>query len=77
MGYPKSSALRAILIHAAMVGYGHQPTFQVYAPGQKTMEERIEHEVKQSGALRRAIEADGLSDDWSDVLSVVIDKAKL
>jgi hypothetical protein len=63
---------RAILIHAAMIGYEQDPTFERFAPGQRSMTERIEWEIRHgSGQLRRAVEADGLLGDW------VEDKAKL
>jgi coenzyme A diphosphatase NUDT7 len=63
---------RAILINAAMVGYDQEPTFERLAPGQRSMTERIEWEIRNgAGALRRAVEADGLLSDW------VEDKAKL
>ena len=58
---------RAILIHAAMVGFAQQPTFEVKAPGQKSVEERMLWEVRHgAGPLRRAIEAEGLWDDWKE-----------
>nr|XP_031858243.1 uncharacterized protein CI109_006386 [Kwoniella shandongensis]KAA5525315.1 hypothetical protein CI109_006386 [Kwoniella shandongensis] len=59
----------AILIHAASIGYDQPPSFQLLAPGQKTMQERIEWEVRNpigTGVLRRAVEAEGLWDDWKD-----------
>ncbi|ODN79561.1 hypothetical protein L202_03515 [Cryptococcus amylolentus CBS 6039] len=55
----------AILIRAASVGYGVDPEFAVYAPGQSSMDDRIEYEIQHgNGALRRAIESEGLSMDW-------------
>lgn len=63
---------RAILIYAAMVGYDQEPTFERIAPGQRSMTSRIEWEIRNgSGALRRAVEADGILGDWIE------DKAKL
>lgn len=57
---------RAILIHAAMIGFDQEPTFERFAPGQRNMRERIEWEIRHgSGALRRAIETDGLMGDWA------------
>jgi hypothetical protein len=50
-----------------MIGYDQQPAFDVRAPGQKTMQTRIDEEVKwgrRGGALRRAIEAEGLLESW-------------
>ena len=50
-----------------MVGYDQKPEFAMTAPTQKTMVERIEYEVRHgSGRLRRAIEAEGMSEDWVD-----------
>jgi hypothetical protein len=58
---------RAILIHAAMVGYEQEPTFERIAPGQRDMTQRIEWEIRHgAGALRRAVEADGLWEDWRE-----------
>ncbi|WWC59589.1 uncharacterized protein I303_102146 [Kwoniella dejecticola CBS 10117] len=55
----------AILIRAASVGFDQQPDFPINAPGQKTMIQRITHEIRHGeGPLRRAVEAEGLWDDW-------------
>jgi len=55
----------AILIHAAVIGYDQQPAFPIMAPGQKSMEERIKWEIRHgAGRLRRAIEAEGLWEEW-------------
>jgi len=71
-GRKRADGWRAILIHAAMVGFAQNPTFDLRAPGQKSMEERMVWEVRQgAGPLRRAIEAEGLWDEWKE------DKAKL
>jgi hypothetical protein len=62
----------AILIQAAMVGYDQKPTFELYAPKQRSMTQRIEWEIRNgAGALRRGVEAEGLLSDWIE------DKAKL
>jgi hypothetical protein len=56
---------RAILVHAAMVGYGQDPEFDLRAPRQNNMSERIAWEIRHgAGPLRRAVEADGLLGDW-------------
>lgn len=56
---------RAILIHAASIGYDLTPDFVRNAPGQKHMHERIAWEVRNNnGPIRRAIEAEGLWDFW-------------
>ncbi|CAD6591009.1 MAG: hypothetical protein TREMPRED_005957, partial [Tremellales sp. Tagirdzhanova-0007] len=55
----------AILIRAAIVGFARVPTFEVVAPGQKNMEERMVWDVRNgAGPLRRAIEAEGLWEEW-------------
>ncbi|KAK8847499.1 hypothetical protein IAR55_005357 [Kwoniella newhampshirensis] len=59
----------AILIHAASIGYDQKPSFQLSAPGQRTMNQRIEYAIRHpngSAALRRAVEAEGLWDDWNE-----------
>ena len=59
---------------AAAIGYDQQPEFEIRAPGQRTMSERLEWEIRNSnGPLRRAVEAEGLMEDWTDDK----DKAKL
>ncbi|ORX34002.1 NUDIX hydrolase domain-like protein [Kockovaella imperatae] len=56
----------AILIRAAMIGYDTQPAFKVHAPGQASMLERIEWEIRNgTGPLRQAVLDDGLMDDWA------------
>ena len=57
---------RAILVKAAMVGYNQTPAFDVFAPEQRAMQERIEWDILHgNGPLRRAVEAEGLLDDWT------------
>ncbi|TXT13122.1 hypothetical protein VHUM_01523 [Vanrija humicola] len=56
----------AILLHAAMVGYGEAPSFPPAAPGQRTMVQRIAWMMKRGGALPRAAEAEGLLAAWLD-----------
>ena len=64
--------IRAILIQAAMVGYDQKPTFELYAPKQRSMTQRVEWEIRNgAGALRRGVEAEGLLGDWLE------EKAKL
>lgn len=60
---------RAILIHAACIGYETEPTFARFAPEQPDMRARIEWEVKRgNGPLRRAIEAEGTLGEWDEPL---------
>ncbi|WVO16635.1 hypothetical protein L204_104314 [Cryptococcus depauperatus] len=55
----------AILIKTASIGFDQCPDFNIHAPGQKSMEERLEYEIRHtSSALRRAVEAEGLINDW-------------
>ncbi|WVW78312.1 hypothetical protein I302_100266 [Kwoniella bestiolae CBS 10118] len=55
----------AILIQSATIGYDHPPDFPITAPGQKSMMERIILDVRHGeGPLRRAVDAEGLWDDW-------------
>lgn len=66
---PTNGWYSAILIRSAIVGYAQQPDFQLLAPGQRTMAERIEWEMSRSpgeGVLRKAIELEGLENDWKD-----------
>ncbi|WRT64678.1 uncharacterized protein IL334_001612 [Kwoniella shivajii] len=65
----------AILIHSASIGYDQAPDFDVQAPGQKSMMERMTHEIRQGeGPLRRAVDQEGLWEDWKGDQDV---KAKL
>ncbi|KDQ15532.1 hypothetical protein BOTBODRAFT_31849 [Botryobasidium botryosum FD-172 SS1] len=45
-----------ILLHTAMVGYGTKPDFEVDAPGQRTMPERIEYALENNQVLKEAVE---------------------
>lgn len=66
---------RAILIKTATVAYNQCPDFPVMAPGQRSMEERIEFEIRHiQSPLRRALEAEELCDEWGKNEEV---KAKL
>ncbi|OWZ28460.1 hypothetical protein C347_05667 [Cryptococcus neoformans AD2-60a] len=65
----------AILIKTATVAYNQCPDFPVMAPGQRSMEERIEFEIRHiQSPLRRALEAEELCDEWGKNEEV---KAKL
>ncbi|WVF69695.1 hypothetical protein IAT40_004474 [Kwoniella sp. CBS 6097] len=69
----------AILIRVATIGFNTNPDFAVLAPGQKDMQDRIAFEIASvNGPLRRAVEAEGLWDDWKDLSEVSSEaKAKL
>jgi coenzyme A diphosphatase NUDT7 len=48
-----------------MIGYDQQPAFELLAPGQETMAQRIEYEIVHiEGPMRRAVQAENLLDDW-------------
>ena len=50
-----------------MVGYDQEPEFPILAPGQKSVPERIEFEIRHgSGPLRRAVEAEGFAKEWAE-----------
>lgn len=50
-----------------MVGYGRRPTFEPFAPGQKSMAERIRWNIVHTGgALRRAAQDENMLQAWLD-----------
>ncbi|CAK9786887.1 hypothetical protein CC85DRAFT_289453 [Cutaneotrichosporon oleaginosum] len=56
-----------ILINAAKTGFGQEPTFGEFAPGQMDMEDRLRFQiVSQGGQLRRAVEAEGMMGPWME-----------
>lgn len=60
-----------------MVGYGRRPTFDVYAPGQKSMAERVRWNILHTGgALRRAIQDENLLQVWQDDEDEAVRRAK-
>lgn len=69
---------RGILINAARTGFGQEPTFGEFAPGQLDMEDRLRFQiVGQSGQLRRAVEAEGMLGPWmEDERRAQADKAR-
>ena len=68
----------AILIEAAKIGFDTRPAFDQFAPQQHTMFERIRWEVLHGkGPLRRAIEVEGLWDQWEQVGDDATARAKL
>lgn len=48
----------AILIRVAMIGYGRAPDFDIVAPGQPPMIERIDYALKHSQRFRQAFAED-------------------
>ncbi|ORY30329.1 NUDIX hydrolase domain-like protein [Naematelia encephala] len=60
----------AILIHAARIGYAKEPEFDLLAPGQLSMQQRIQWDINNGqGPLARAVQIEGLKDDWVDTKS--------
>ncbi|BEJ14715.1 hypothetical protein CspHIS471_0404820 [Cutaneotrichosporon sp. HIS471] len=54
-----------ILINAARTGFGQEPTFGEFAPGQMDMEDRLRFQIiSEGGQLRRAVEAEGMMGPW-------------
>lgn len=49
---------RSILIHTAIVGYGREPVFEVKAPNQLNMHERIEYALEHAKPFIEAREAE-------------------
>lgn len=50
-----------------MVGYGRRPSFEPFAPGQKSMAERVRYNIVHTGgALRRAAQDENMLADWLD-----------
>lgn len=50
-----------------MVGYGRRPSFEPFAPGQKSMAERVRYNlVHTGGALRRAAQDENMLQAWLD-----------
>ena len=53
-------ANRSILIEVAKVGYGHDPTFDAYAPDQPNMEQRIAYALRHDPIFREAELSEGI-----------------
>ncbi|KAI8989843.1 NUDIX hydrolase domain-like protein [Trametes punicea] len=53
----------AILIEVATIGYGREPDFDPYAPGQPTMQQRIAHALRYDPVFRDAERAEGIDPD--------------
>lgn len=50
-----------------MVGYGRRPSFEPFAPGQKSMAERVRYNIVHTGgALRRAAQDENMLAAWLD-----------
>lgn len=48
-----------------MVGYGRRPSFEPFAPGQKSMAERVRYNIVHTGgALRRAAQDENMLAAW-------------
>jgi hypothetical protein len=69
---------RAILIHAACIGYDAKTAFTREAPNQSNMWSRIDWEARHgTSRLRTSIEEEGLSEEWGLPLNTDIARAKL
>lgn len=69
---------RAILIHAACIGYSAQTAFAREAPNQPDMWSRIDWEARNgTSRLRTSIEEEGLSEEWGLPLKKDLPRAKL
>ncbi|KAI0355435.1 hypothetical protein OH77DRAFT_1424933 [Trametes cingulata] len=53
----------AILIKVATIGYGREPDFEPYAPGQPTTQQRIAHALRHDPVFREAELAEGIDPD--------------
>ncbi|KAH9931777.1 NUDIX hydrolase domain-like protein [Amylocystis lapponica] len=53
----------AMLIRVATVGYGREPDFELYAPGQPTLEQRLAHALKHHPVFRKAARREGIDPD--------------
>ncbi|KAI0774717.1 NUDIX hydrolase domain-like protein [Trametes elegans] len=53
----------SILIRVATIGYGRDPEFEPYAPGQPTMQQRIAHALRYDPIFREAERAEGIDPD--------------
>ena len=58
-----SSLHSAILIRVAIIGYGRQPEYELYAAGQWSQEQRIAYVMKNNPILREAQKKEGLNPD--------------
>lgn len=52
------------MIRVAQIGYGRDPDFELMAPGQTSLEERIAYVIKHDERLREACIAEGIEKDW-------------
>ncbi|KAI9057635.1 hypothetical protein FKP32DRAFT_1762267 [Trametes sanguinea] len=53
----------SILIEVASIGYGREPDFEPYAPGQPTWQQRIAHALRYDSVFREAERAEGIDPD--------------
>ncbi|OCH89988.1 hypothetical protein OBBRIDRAFT_812908 [Obba rivulosa] len=55
----------SILIRAAIIGYGREPDYEVGAPGQPPLPERLAYSLKNHPVLREAAQKEGIDPDRS------------
>ena len=52
------------MIRTAQIGYARDPEFELYAPRQASLEDRIAIAMQQEESLRNACQAEGIERDW-------------
>ena len=55
---------RAILIHTAQIGYARDPAYELNAPGQASLLDRIAVAIQQEASLQQACQEEGIEGDW-------------
>ncbi|KAF8512128.1 hypothetical protein JB92DRAFT_340107 [Gautieria morchelliformis] len=55
----------AILIRTAQIGYARDPEYELCAPGQASLEDRIAIAMQQQETLRKACRDEGIERDWN------------
>ena len=53
------------MIRTAQIGYARDPEFELYAPGQASLEERIAIAMQREESLRNACRNEGIEADWA------------
>ncbi|KAI0751196.1 NUDIX hydrolase domain-like protein [Daedaleopsis nitida] len=66
----------SILIRAAAIGYGHEPDFELYAPDQPTMEQRIAFALRYDPVFREAEIAEGIDPDKTPDPASLVDSSQ-
>ncbi|KIJ57297.1 hypothetical protein M422DRAFT_23355 [Sphaerobolus stellatus SS14] len=61
---PVSGLTASILVRVALIGYSQDPEFELDAPGQISLEERVARALKENEKLKEACRAEGIDKDW-------------